>query len=95
MEYKIIDSSYDENTNIAFVKIKTNIGNFIGESKLHEEDRKYKSKFVGYRLAESKALINYYKAKVKKMNFEICTIDEIIQTLNAKHEDNAVEIVKK
>lgn len=61
----LIKADYNENTGVSNVMIDTDLGAFIGQAKLHDEDRDYASKYTGCRYAETRATIKYLKMKQK------------------------------
>lgn len=71
MKIKLIYSNFDENTGISTAIIQTNLGQFTGTSKLHEEDRVISSNFAGCRYAEIRAIIKYIKKRIENINYEI------------------------
>ena len=68
MKYRILDS-WEEDKNY-FVKIQTPIGVFEGKSTLHPEDEQYKSRFIGYEIAELKAYVKALKKRAKQLERE-------------------------
>lgn len=68
MKYKVL-KSWEEDKNY-FVKIQTPIGVFEGKSTLHPEDEQYKSRFLGYEIAELKAYVKALKKRVKQLERE-------------------------
>ena len=73
---KIIDSDF--NGKFSTVTIQTKLGTFTGSAALHPNDMIIVSKFVGWRIAEQRALIKYYKAQIKKEKYIIQGINETI-----------------
>jgi len=68
MKYKVL-KSWEEDKNY-FVKIQTPIGVFEGKSTLHPEDKPYKSRFLGYEIAELKAYVKALKKRAKQLERE-------------------------
>ena len=68
MKYKVL-KSWEEDKNY-FVKIQTPIGVFEGKSTLHPEDEPYKSRFLGYEIAELKAYVKALKKRAKQLERE-------------------------
>lgn len=68
MKYKVL-KSWEEDKNY-FVKIQTPIGVFEGKSTLHPEDEPYKSRFLGYEIAELKAYVKALKKRAKQLELE-------------------------
>ena len=88
MKIKMIKSNFDEMTGISEVTIATDIGEFSGTSKLHDEDRNISSSFAGCQYAEMKAIIKYMKYKVKIINERIKGLDNCRKTLENKKNYN-------
>lgn len=61
--FKMIYSNYNEITGISTVTLSTDLGEFTGTAKLHEEDREIASNYFGCQLAEVRALVEYSKRK--------------------------------
>lgn len=78
---ELIDSNYNEQDGISYVKIKTNIGNFEGYAFLHEKDKSNSSKYFGCRIAESRATIDYLKKKIYILNLELDELNNIISDM--------------
>ena len=81
MKYKLKFSEYDKETKISMVGISTDLGYFIGTSKLHEEDYDIESAFQGCMYAEIRAVIKYTKAKIKNLKEEIYTLENLFNNL--------------
>ena len=73
---KLIYSNFDEDTGISRVIIRTDLGDFEGSSKLHEEDRKISSHFAGCQYAEMRAIIKYMKTKIKIIKIQIKELED-------------------
>lgn len=63
MKYTLAKADYNKDTKISIVVIKTDIGEFVGESKCHDEDLPFESQYFGCQIAEWKAIRKYCKAK--------------------------------
>lgn len=61
---QIIDSKY--NKGFSSVTIQTPIGHFTGKAYLHPDDKEIGTCYTGWRIAEQRALIKYYKAHIRK-----------------------------
>lgn len=72
---KLIKSEYDKETGLAFVEIKTRLGNFSAFAKPHQEDIDIKSNYLGCFIAEMKATIQYYKEEQKILKIRINTLE--------------------
>ena len=79
--FKLIMSNYDVKSGISYVKIKTNIGNFEGYAFLNSEDKDTESKYFGCRLANYRAIINYFEEKIFRLNLEIMELHLIMKNM--------------
>ena len=61
---KILESSYDKG--YSTITIQTASGVFTGHANAHPEDKCVESRIVGWKIAEQRAIIKYYKDKIKK-----------------------------
>lgn len=68
---KLLNSYYDEMDGISEATIQTDLGNFIGYAFLNEEDRDKASTYLGCEIAEARAIINYKRQKLYRVNVEI------------------------
>lgn len=93
MKIKMTYSNFDENTGISEVIIMTDIGEFKGTSKLHEEDRNISSHFAGCRYAEMRAIIKYMKQKVKNLQMQIKGLEDFQSNLATRvdYNHNSIE----
>ena len=78
MKWKILNADFNKETGISKVNILTDLGNFEGKSKLHEEDKDIISNFEGCRYAELRAVVKYIKAKIKNQKIKVNTIKNLI-----------------
>ncbi len=76
----LIKANYDENTGVSNVMIDTDLGAFIGQAKLHDEDKDYASKYTGCRYAETRATIKYLKMKQKYILGQLKVLHMIKET---------------
>ena len=60
--------------------IDTDLGAFIGQAKLHDEDKDYASKYTGCRYAETRATIKYLKMKQKYILGQLKVLHMIKET---------------
>ena len=88
MKIKMIKSNFDEITGISEVTIMTDIGEFTGTSKLHEEDRNISSSFAGCRYAEMRAIIKYMKRKVKDLQMQIKGLQDFQSNIATRKDYN-------
>ena len=72
---KILESNY--NNGHSTITIQTASGIFTGNANLHPEDKDVESRIVGWEIAEQRAIINYYKDKIKKEKNIIKGIKEV------------------
>lgn len=61
---KILESNY--NNGHSTIVIQTASGQFMGQARVHPEDKDVESRIIGWKIAEQRALISYYKDKIKK-----------------------------
>lgn len=74
---KLLNSVYDKEDGVSCVTIETEIGNFNGYAFLHPEDEMIKSSFLGCEIAEYRATIEYFKKKLRILNIEIKTLENL------------------
>lgn len=84
MDYKIIKSDFNKDTGISIVKIRTNIGDFLGIAKLNFEDRDHMSNFIGCEIAEIRAQEQYISKKLFMLNAEIKGAEIILHAMNGR-----------
>ena len=61
--FKLKNANYDSVSGESFATIVTELGEFSGMARLHEEDRDKASGFFGCEIAEIRALIKYAKKR--------------------------------
>lgn len=61
--FKMKMSNYDKESGVSIVSLATDLGEFTGVSRLHEDDRENASSFFGCEIAELRALIAYSKRR--------------------------------
>lgn len=88
MKRKIIDSFYNDELGLSYVKIRTKYGDFEGESELHEEDRDIVSSFAGCRYAESKAIEKCFKQQIKELRLQVKGIKDVLSMLETVKDYN-------
>jgi pantothenate synthetase len=59
--FKVKMANYDKTSGVSIVTIITELGEFTGVSRLHEDDKENASSFFGCEIAEMRALIAYSK----------------------------------
>ena len=59
------------------VSIDTDCGKFSGVANVHPEDINIQSSFIGCEIAEYRATIAYFKEKLKRLNIEIKTLENL------------------
>ena len=93
MKIKLTKSNFDEETGISNVVISTDLGEFNGTSKLHDEDRNISSSFAGCRYAEMKAIIKYMRQKIKNIQMQIKGLEDFQSNLatRADYNYNSIE----
>lgn len=63
---KLSDFTFDPETGISTVTVKTKRGIYTGTAKVHPEDKEIQSKYTGLRVAEMKAMHKAYKDELKR-----------------------------
>ena len=92
MKIKMIKSNFDEITGISEVTIATDIGEFSGTSKLHDEDRNISSSFAGCQYAEMRAVIKYMKRKMHDLDMQIKGLTDFQSSLKCRKDYNHIAI---
>ena len=92
MKIKMIKSNFDEITGISEVTIATDIGEFSGTSKLHDEDRNISSSFAGCQYAEMRAVIKYMKRKIHDLDMPINGLTDFQSSLKCRKDYNHISI---
>ena len=92
MKIKMIKSNFDEITGISEVTIATDIGEFSGTSKLHDEDRNISSSFAGCQYAEMRAVIKYMKRKIHDLDMQIKGLTDFQSSLKCRKDYNYISI---
>lgn len=93
MKYKLLEAVYDNAFGNSYVTIGTDLGEFNGFCKLHEEDKDIESNFFGCKIAEMRAICKYGKAKSQRLKIKIDTLKSIIEGMEKinNYEKNSVE----
>ena len=63
---KLSNSTFNPETGISTVTVKTKRGTYTGVAKVHPEDKEIQSKYTGLRIAEMKAMRKAYKDELKR-----------------------------
>lgn len=71
---KFLYGYFDQKTGKSKVALSNKNGIYIGEAKLHPEDKDNVSHFVGCRLAEKRAWINFLKKQLYRKKIQLDTI---------------------
>jgi hypothetical protein len=71
---KFLDSYYDKDCGMSYVKIETECGFFEGYAWLNPEDKEYESEILGGEVAEMRAISDYYKRKVHFLKAYLFTL---------------------
>lgn len=71
--FKLIDSEYNKDTGISYIKILTDKGIFEDYAYLSEEDKEQESVFAGCLIAEYRCTIQYYKKVLSQINLKLQT----------------------
>lgn len=88
MKIKIKNSNYDKETGISTIVILTDCGEFKGKAVLHEEDRDIESSFAGCQIAEMRAIVKYFKYRVKVTKIKIEGLINYEKTLKNRKDYN-------
>lgn len=89
-KFKVSYSDFDPTTGISVTRIETKIGTFVGTAFLQDEDKENTSKLAGCRLAELKAMRNYYIALIKRLKLEARGMKQICDAI-----DTSIKITGK
>ena len=89
-KFKVSYSDFDPITGISITRIETKIGTFVGTAFLQDEDKENTSKLAGCRLAELKAMRNYYIALIKRLKLEARGMKQICNAI-----DTSIKITDK
>ena len=81
-KFKVNYSLFDPTTGISMTRIETKIGTFVGTAFLQDEDKENTSKLAGCRLAELKAMRNYYITLVKRLKLEARGMKQICDAID-------------
>ena len=99
MKNKLIYSNFDEQTGISVARINTDLGEFEGTSKLHEEDRNITSNYAGCQYAETRATLKYIKKRIQILNYQLKGLEnyqkQLMNRKSYKHEDYASRALRK
>lgn len=78
---KVVDSGWNPETGVAWTMIKTKRGKYIGEAKLHPEDKEYASRYAGNELAAQRAYANYLKDLINEKKIELKAFVDFYENL--------------
>lgn len=81
---KLIHSNFDPETGISTATIRTDMGDFTGTSKLHEEDRSISSNYAGCQYAEMRAVIKYMRKRVEVVTNQIKGLENYQKVIKGK-----------
>lgn len=81
-KFNVNYSNFDPTTGISVTRIETKIGTFVGTAFLQDEDKANTSKLAGCRLAELKAMRNYYITLVKRLKLEARGMKQICDAID-------------
>ena len=81
MKSILLDSAYNKETGVSFVKVRNKYGEFGATARLHPEDKDFESTFFGCQLAEAKCTIKTYQTRVNKINEHIKALENFEKTL--------------
>lgn len=83
---KILRAEYENG--FSKVALSTDCGIFYGTAFLHKEDKDIASSFLGCEIAEYRATIAYFKEKLKRINIEILTLENLRQDFIKRYCEN-------
>ena len=89
MKYTLAKADYNKDTKISTVVIKTDIGEFVGESKCHDEDLPFESQYFGCQIAEWKAIRKYCKVKRQIIKGQIAALQRFVHRMTETKRYNA------
>ena len=89
MKYTLAKADYNKDTKISTVVIKTDIGEFAGESKCHDEDLPFESQYFGCQIAEWKAIRKYCKVKRQIIKGQIAALQRFMHRMTETKGYNA------
>ena len=92
MKIKLTKSNFHVETGISNVVISTDLGEFNGTSKLHDEDRNISSSFAGCQYAEMRAVIKYMKRKMHDLDMQIKGLTDFQSSLKCRKDYNHISI---
>lgn len=78
---KLVYANCDFDTGESVAIIQTELGQFKGYAFLHEEDWDIRSQFSGCTYAQNRAVIAYFKEKIKIQKTKVKTLKDMITTL--------------
>lgn len=86
LRVKLSNSTFDPETGVSTVTVKTKRGIYTGVAKIHPDDKEIQSKYTGLRIAEMKAIRKAYKDELKREKIILHALPsvqkELIYTLN-------------
>ncbi len=88
---KLSNSTFDPETGISTVTIKTKRGTYTGFAKVHPDDEEIQSKYTGLRIAEMKAVRKAYKDELKREKIILRTIERITKDIIHNVHDNSYD----
>lgn len=91
---KFLYGYFDQNTGKSVVLLADRYGKYIGQAKLHPDDKNHASQYMGCALAQQRAWIKGLKKRGSRIKIKINTIKSIIKDIELNIEDNK-EIIKR
>lgn len=86
--FKMKMSNYDKESGVSIVVLSTDLGEFTGVSRLHEDDRQNASEFFGCEIAELRALIAYTKRQKQITAYQYKAVKDMYINLSQMKEFN-------
>ena len=91
---KFLYGYFDQNTGKSVVALADKYGRYIGQAKLHPDDKNNASQYMGCALAQQRAWIKGLKKRSSRIKIKINTIKIIIKDIELNIENNK-EIIKR
>ena len=87
---KFLHGEYDSTTGKSTVTLADRYGQYTGYAKLHPDDKKNESRYMGCNIAEKRALIKALKNRRKRIKIKLNATENIINELHNKVDPNNI-----
>ena len=84
---KFLYGYFHPDTGQSIVALANKDGVYVGQAKLHPEDKKYASKFAGCRLAEARAWLKYLINEVRRKKIMLRTVQNLNKDIHKNCKD--------